>query len=49
MRAPHLKIAFVISSLAKGGAERVVSTLSSEMAKKNDVSIMVFNYQIEYP
>jgi len=38
-----MKIVVVIPSLNKGGAERVVSVLSKEWVKKNEVKIIVFN------
>ena len=38
-----MKIAFLISSLNPGGAERVVSLLSNEFVKKNDVLIVTIN------
>jgi GalNAc-alpha-(1->4)-GalNAc-alpha-(1->3)-diNAcBac-PP-undecaprenol alpha-1,4-N-acetyl-D-galactosaminyltransferase len=43
-----LKIAFVINSLNKGGAERVVSLLSTELSKKHDVFILLFDNSISY-
>ena len=43
-----MKIAFVIYSLDKGGAERVVSLLSLELSKQYDVSIIVFENSIVY-
>ena len=38
-----MKTAFLISSLNPGGAERVVSLLSNEFVKKNDVLIITIN------
>lgn len=43
-----MKIAFVIGSLAKGGAEKVVSLLSSELLKKHHVYLILFNNIIEH-
>ena len=43
-----MKIAFVIYDLDKGGAERVVSLLSLELAKEHDVKIIIFGHQIKY-
>ena len=40
---PRKKILVVISSLARGGAERVVSRLSQEWALKHSVTVAVFN------
>jgi GalNAc-alpha-(1->4)-GalNAc-alpha-(1->3)-diNAcBac-PP-undecaprenol alpha-1,4-N-acetyl-D-galactosaminyltransferase len=43
-----MKLAFVIYSLNKGGAERVVSLLSSELSKLHDVTIILFDNSITY-
>ena len=43
-----VKIAFIINSLKKGGAERVVSLLSKELSKSNDVTIILFDEIIDY-
>ena len=45
-----MKIAIVISSLAKGGAENVVAMLSREWSKEHEVSLLLFEGQkIAYP
>lgn len=36
-----MRILFCTSSMGKGGAERVISILSNELAKKNEVSILI--------
>lgn len=38
-----MKIAFVISSLSSGGAERVLSNLANQLSKKNEIYIVVFS------
>lgn len=43
-----MKLAFVIYSLNKGGAERVVSLLSQELSKEHDVSIILFDNSVTY-
>jgi len=43
-----LKLAFVISNLNKGGAERVVSLLSQELSKQHEVYIILFDNSIAY-
>lgn len=44
-----MRIMFVINTMAKGGAERVVANLTSFLVKKNDVSIVtVYNTNIDY-
>lgn len=43
-----MKIAFVINSLSKGGAERVVSLLSQELSKEHDVFIILFDNSVAY-
>jgi len=40
-----LKILFAINTLEKGGAERVVSNLTSYLAKQNEVAIMMLEKQ----
>lgn len=37
------KIAFLLSSLGSGGAERVVSTLANELSKSNQIYIITFS------
>jgi len=49
MEQKNKKIIFVIPSLAKGGAERVVSLLSQEFKRRGyKVKIVIFNNKIEY-
>ena len=43
-----MKIAFVINSLNKGGAERVVSLLSQELSKQHKVFIILYDNSIAY-
>lgn len=43
-----MKIAFVVNSLNKGGAERVVSLLSQELSKHNEVVIILFDNSVAY-
>ena len=43
-----MKVAFVINSLNKGGAERVVSLLSQELSKQHEVFIILFDNSISY-
>ena len=43
-----MKLAFIINSLNKGGAERVVSLLSQELSKEHDVFIILFDNNISY-
>lgn len=43
-----MKIAFVLNSLNKGGAERVVSLLSMELSKNHEVYIILFDNNISY-
>lgn len=43
-----MKLAFIINSLNKGGAERVVSLLSQELSKEHDVFIILFDNNIAY-
>ena len=43
------KIVFCIDSLAKGGAERVVSILANKLIENNDVSIItILDKNVEY-
>ncbi|MFV9551018.1 glycosyltransferase family 4 protein [Algibacter sp. PT7-4] len=44
-----MKVDFAISSLRKGGGERVLVTLANNLANRNhDISIIIFNDSIEY-
>ena len=45
------KYLFVVPSLSKGGAERVVSILASELVKRNRNAVIVthFRTEKEYP
>ena len=43
-----MKIAFVIYNLSGGGAEKVVSLLSSEMSLIHEVNIINFDEGIDY-
>jgi len=43
-----MKIAFIIYSLNKGGAERVVSLLSSELSKQHEIKIILFSKIVSY-
>lgn len=44
------KIAFVLHAMDLGGAQRVASDLSIELAKKNDITIIIFeDCEIVYP
>ncbi|AFL69153.1 glycosyltransferase [Sulfurospirillum barnesii] len=45
----RLKVAFFISSLEAGGAERVVSLLIPELLLHYDVTLILFNNTINYP
>ncbi|WP_040281882.1 glycosyltransferase family 4 protein [Psychroserpens damuponensis] len=42
MKSPKKKIAFVIASLASGGAERVISNLSNDLIEKFEIVIITF-------
>ncbi|PZP13063.1 MAG: glycosyltransferase family 4 protein [Aliarcobacter butzleri] len=43
-----MKLAFIINSLNKGGAERVVSLLTKELSKEHEVFIILFDNNIAY-
>lgn len=43
-----MKIAFVIYSLAQGGAERTVVRLATYLSKEHDISIIVFSEENDY-
>lgn len=43
-----MKLAFLINSLNKGGAERVVSLLTKELSKEHEVFIIIFDNSIAY-
>ncbi|MCD8212648.1 MAG: glycosyltransferase [Campylobacter sp.] len=43
-----MKILFVIAALRNGGAERVLSAISSELAKQNEVHIAVLEENLKY-
>ena len=43
-----MKILFIVPSLARGGAERVVVRLSKELSKENEVDILIYRNRIEY-
>ncbi|WP_457608479.1 glycosyltransferase [Nitratifractor sp.] len=43
-----MKLAFVIYNLARGGAERVVATLSRELSREHEVHIITFDHETAY-
>lgn len=44
-----MNIIFVVNSMGKGGAERVITNLSTYLSKKHNVSIIsIYNVQVEY-
>lgn len=41
------EVSFVVPSLSKGGAERVVSILASELVKRNRNAVIVTHFRTE--
>lgn len=42
------KVFFIVPSLLKGGAERVVSILSKELSKYYQIYVIIYHYPVEY-